>query len=103
MDSLPSRLKRSDVYEEKVAQDAASDVLGNFSLTLLQARAAGVPAPVMRLRLMQVRSAARHTARLCVGVWRTLEALLQSNPMRELTAVRSHAPAPPGEVRRGCP
>ena len=67
MDSLPSRVKRSDVYEEKVAQDAASDVLSNFSLTLLQARAAGVPAPVMRLRLMQVRSAAGPTTRLCVA------------------------------------
>jgi hypothetical protein len=58
MDSQPHRLKRSVVYEEKAAQDAASDVLANYSLTLLQARAAGVPAPVMRLRLMQVRGAA---------------------------------------------
>ena len=57
MNSLPARLKRVDVYEEKVAQEAAGDALASFSQTLLQARAAGVPAPVMRLRLMQVSSA----------------------------------------------
>lgn len=46
---------KPEAFEAKEAQEAATEVLASASKTLLQARQAGVPVPVLRLRLMQVR------------------------------------------------
>ena len=48
------------VYEEKAAQQAASEVLASVGATLLHARASGVSVPVMRLKLQQVRTGKPH-------------------------------------------
>jgi hypothetical protein len=46
---------KPEAFEAKEAQETATEVLASASKTLLQARQAGVPVPVLRLRLMQVR------------------------------------------------
>ncbi len=45
-------------HEAKAARAAAAEALHSYSKTLLQARAAGVSVPAMRLQLLKARGAA---------------------------------------------